>query len=340
MVNIGIIGTGYWGPNVLRSFLNIENCRVKWICDRKEGRLKYVQERFKEHLNGIKLTRDYKELLNDPQLDAISIVTPVETHFNLALEAIKREKHVYLEKPFVLDVKESLILGELSEKKNLKLCVGNLFEYHPAIEVIRDEINSPSFGKIYYYQTNRVNLRPPKTTVNVIWDLASHDFSIVNYLQGNEPLAIQAFGTGYVNTQLIDVAFIKVWYPDDVFAQIHVSWHSPNKTRRLCLYGDRHSIYFDDILLEDKVKIFDQGIDTRIGVKDNEVKELVYKPGEVRTPQLPSHQPLQKECQYFINSILNGDGLRNDWKDGYRVVKMIQLANQSIEQKGRILAYE
>lgn len=152
-------------------------------------------------------------------------------------------------------------------------------------------------------------------------------------------MALQAFGMAYVDPQLIDVAFIKVWYPDDVFAQIHVSWHSSNKTRKLRLYGSRHSLYFDDMLSEGKVKIFGQGIDTRIDVKDDEVRELVYGLGEVRMPELPSHQPLQKQCQYFINAILNGDELRNDWKDGYRVVKMIQLANQSIKQKGRVLSY-
>jgi len=336
LVNVGVIGCGYWGPNIIRSFLNSKRCRLKWVCDKKTGRLEYIREEFPSLL----LSNDYKDLLKDTRLDAVAIVTPLDTHFTLAREFLLSNRNVFIEKPFTRTSFQALHLLNMARQKKLKIGVGHLFEYHPATLLIKNTLKKEGFGLVCYYVTERVNLRPAHPNVNVVWDLATHDFSMINYLQGTTPEALQAFGYDYTNRGNIDAAIVRIFYGRNVFAEVHVGWLSANKTRKFTVYGSKKTLYYDDMLPKDKILIFDEGIDTRVNLKDHDKKELTYGAGRVTRPRLLQYMPLQKECQAFIDAILEDRDLCNDAEDGYNITKMLELSDISIRKKGKAVKFE
>ncbi len=334
MIKIGIIGAGYWGPNLIRNFAAIPEVGVKYIADTLPGRRKFAKDNFP----GIQVVDDAGVILDDNDISLVIIVTPVDTHFGLAREALLSGKHIFVEKPFTNSIHDAEELLDLARENSLKIGVGHLFTFHPAIEHIHRFIETTEEFKPYYFVSNRANLRPPESKNNVIWDLAVHDFSIINYLFKEFPVSVYAVANDYSGKGLNDMAVIQLSYPDNKRAVVHVGWHTPNKIRKFDLYGAKWSIFFDD-MAQQKVSIFDEGIDTRIGADKQSSQKFEYRPGVILNPVIENTQPLLNECRSFIDSIVNDDPYRNDGIQGIWAVKMCELSEESAK-KGREIYFE
>ncbi len=338
MVKIGIIGAGYWGPNLIRNFCSINQCEVKYVADLRKGRLDFVKKNYPH----IRTTTNYKEIINDEDITAIVIATPVETHYKVGMESIKSGKHVYIEKPLSKSEIDAKHLIEFAEEKKVKLMVGHLFKYHPAVNKIRALLKSDVIGDIYYIDSTRINLGPPESKYNVMWDLAPHDLSIVLYLMGKTPSAVYALGNDFRSDQwkgLIQSSFITLLFKNKSYAQIHNSWLSPNKTRRMEIFGSKGTILYDDMKEKDKITIFDEGIDTRKAGGAQTSNSLIYGTSNIECPKIPNGEPLKIECQHFINSILNNTTPRSDGYDGMNIVKIIEKADLSIKNNNKIFEF-
>jgi predicted dehydrogenase len=330
-VNVAIIGAGYWGPNLIRNFNSLPDAHIAWVCDLKPGRQQYIAEKFP----GLPITGDYETVLNDPAVEAIVIATPVFTHYNLAMAALRAGKHILIEKPMTDTVAHAEEIVALGERAALVVGVDHLFVYNPAISRMKELVDAGKVGPLCYAESSRVNLGPPASEVDVIWDLATHDLSITYYLWGHLPVEIVAFGRRFLHPKMIDTAFLYLRFDDDTIAMHHVSWFSPERVRRYFLAGKTGSFVFDDTVSSGKLRQVDQGVDSRIGLKDNEAKELFYKPGEVRIPELEPIQPLEASCREFIRSIRAQSHPRADGQAGLAVVRMLEAAERSISEGSR-----
>ena len=331
LLGIGIVGAGYWGPNLIRNFDGLSDCQVRWVCDKKPGRLRYVRERWPH----IPLTEDYDEVLKDSTVDAVVIATPVSTHHALATAALEAGKHVFVEKPLAATSEQAQRIVELADLQERVLATGHIFVYHPAVAAMKATIEQGDIGQPCYAESGRVNLGPPASEVDVIWDLAVHDVSILLYLWGQEPVEVIAYGRRFLHSTLIDVAFLHLRFADGSMAQHHVSWLSPEKVRRFFVAGAEGSLKFDDTATEGKLRVIDQGVDSRIGLKDDEVKELYYRPGQVIVPDIPDDEPLRLECQHFLDCIHSGHRPRADGRAGLAVVRVLEAAERSIAEGSR-----
>lgn len=329
-VRVGIVGAGYWGPNLIRTFARLAECELASVCDQRPGRLAYVAERFPE----LRRTDRYDELLADATLEAIAIVTPVSTHRALAEAAFRAGKHVFVEKPLASTAADAAALVEAAERAGRVLATGHLFVYHPAVAELRARVRAGELGRLCYAESGRVNLGPPASEVDVIWDLAVHDVAVLLSLVGREPVAVRAEGRRYVHPRLTDVAFLTLCFEDGFLAQHHVSWLSPVKVRRFFLAGSAGSATFDDTRAEGKLLLSDPGQDSRIGARDTDATELFYRPGEVRTPQLATVPPLTAECAHFLACIRTGRRPEADGLAGLSVVRVLEAAEQSLQQGG------
>ena len=331
---VGIVGCGYWGPNVLRSFAAVPGCRVKRAADRRPGRLKFIAERFPK----VELSADHCDILLDPAIDIVCVVTPVSTHYDLALAALNAGKHVFVEKPLAAHPAQAEEITALAARKGLVVGVGHLFEYHPAITAMRDAVVGGAIGELAYLDAARINLGPPTSEVNALWDLAPHDISMVLLLTGEMPRAVTAFANSYAREcRLIDAAYLHLAFASGRMAHIHVSWLSPHKTRRLWAMGTRGSIVYDDTAA-DKVRIFDQGFDSRIGAHDDDAHELVYRPAKVEVPVLANDEPLRLECEDFVRAVRFGGVPRADGASGLRVVRVLAAAEASLARGSSAVA--
>lgn len=337
MVNIGIIGAGYWGPNLIRNFSSLENCRVKYVADLRDGRLEFVKQNYPE----IKTTNDYNIILEDKDILVVVIATPVTTHFKLGVEAFNANKHLYIEKPFTATAEEAQKLVRLAREKGKILMVGHLFEYHPAVNKVKEILDSGKIGEIFYIDAARINMGPPESEVNVIWDLAPHDLSIILYLLGETPITVRCIGSNFRKDQwndLIQASYITLGFKNNKFAQIHNSWLSPNKTRRMEIFGSKGVILYDE-MRENKITIFDEGIDLRKSGGAKTSINLTYGIGKIEYPEIHAGEPLKIECEHFINCIETGKSPRSDGIDGMNVVKIIEKANLSITNNGATLEF-
>ena len=322
---VGVIGCGYWGPNVLRSFAAVPGCRVKRAADRRPGRLRFVAQQFP----GVDLSLAHEEILRDPEINAVCVVTPVSTHHQLALAALRAGKHVFIEKPLSARVSEAQEIVAIAEHEGLVVGVGHLFEYHPAITAVHSAIADGAIGELAYMDAARINLGPPASEVNVLWDLAPHDISILISLAGRAPESVTAFAASYVRDGMIDSAYLHLEFPGSRMGHIHVSWLSPHKTRRLWVMGTRGSILYDDTAA-DKVRIFDEGFDSRIGAGADDARALFYRPAKEEVPVLASDEPLRLECEEFVRAIRTGRAPRVDGASGLRVVRVLTAAGLSL----------
>lgn len=332
-LNIGIIGSGYWGPNLIRNFSSLTNCKVKIVSDLKAGRLDYVKKEFPF----VETTKNYKEIIQDKSIHAIVIATPVPTHKDIAEEAMFMGKHVFVEKPLAQSVEEATSMVETAEKLGQKMAVGHVFQFAPAVRKIKSLLEKKAIGKILHITSTRINLGPPESEVDVIWDLGPHDFSIILYLTGESPLNIRSFKNSYrLNTtqsknisKLTNNAHIDLSFKSDFTAHIHLSWLSANKTRLMQIFGTEGTIVYDEMLaLDGKVKLYGTGIDNRVKSKDNDSGALKYQSGDIHVIQLEQHEPLRMECEHFVNSILNDTPLINDGKIGLEVVKLLETSGE------------
>ncbi len=330
IINVGLVGYGYWGPNLLRNLMIIPGCRVVACCDKHADRLDMVGERYP----GVKLISDYREMLAMPELDAVIVATPVNTHYQLAAEALTHGKHVFVEKPMATTSVDARDLVDKAKARGLVLMVGHTFLYSPPVIKIKELIDSGALGEIYYISSSRVNLGIHQPDVSVIWDLAPHDFSIIFYWLSEEPTFVSASGRDFIQRGLHDVAFIDLDFPSGAVAHVQDSWLSPAKRRQMTIVGSEKMVVYDDTNLEEQVRIFDKSV-CYVDDPDTFGKhQLTYRTGDITTPRLEALEPLATELSHYIDCIVSGMSSRTDGLHGLAIVKALEAADRSINNGG------
>ena len=330
--SIGVIGCGYWGPNLLRNFAENETAQLRWICDLDEARLASMSRRYPF----AKAAIDYHELLDDAELRAVAIVTPVATHYEIAKEVLKAGKHVLLEKPMTATVGEAEELIELAEQNGLTLMVDHTFVYTGAVRKMKELVGSGELGDLLYLDSVRINLGLFQRDINVIWDLAPHDLSIMDYLIERQPLAITALGSCHIESGIENIAYLVLLFPNDFIAHFHFNWLAPVKIRRTLIAGSSKMILYDDIEPTEKVRVYDMGVTAnRIGDREADYQTLVsYRTGDVWAPKLDSTEALRHVVSDFLDSIRLKRKPLADGQSGLRVVRLLTAAQQSIKNGG------
>ena len=331
MLRIGVIGYGYWGPNIVRNFNAIDGAKVIALCDLNENVLGKVSKLYPATTT----STDAMDILSSKDIDAVAIITPVYTHFELAKKALQNGKHVFVEKPFTSTVAQAEELVELAAKKNLQIMVDHTFLFTGAVKKIKQLIDEKQLGKLYYYDSMRVNLGLFQHDVNVVWDLAPHDFAIMDYVVPERPIALSATGEVHYNG-FEDVAYVTVYCENSVIAHFNVNWLSPVKVRNTLIGGDKKMLVWNDLEADEKVKIYDKGVDieTRESVYDLLVS---YRSGDAWVPRIAQIEALKAEAEYFVDCVENNKTPINDGVSGLRVVKMLEATNISIKAKGHLI---
>ena len=328
MIQLAIVGLGYWGPNLLRNFNQLSDCEVKVCCDLNDDNLLRIKEQYPH----VAITKDYRDLMEDNELGAIVIATSASSHYNLAKKALLHHKHVFVEKPFVLENEQATELVHLAEKTNRKLMVGHLMEYHPAIERLKEIIQSGELGEIYYLYSQRVNLGKIRKDENALWSFAPHDLSIIMYLLEMGPENVSTRGQTYLQDGMEDVVFVNLQFPNKVMAQIQLSWLDPHKIRKTTVVGSKKMAVFDDMAGTEMLKIYDKGVSNAQFAPFGEALSLRF--GDISIPYIKMTEPLNIECQHFLDCIKNDAPPRSDGRDGLRVVKVLQAAQRSLDKGG------
>jgi predicted dehydrogenase len=331
MVKFGVIGYGYWGPNVVRNLESTEGAKVCAVADQSPASRTRVQAMYP----GVQVTADAFEVLSSREIDAIAVVTPVWTHFELAKAALENGKHIFVEKPFTSNVAQAEELISLAQQKNLKIMVDHTFLFTGAVRKIRQLLEEGALGKLYYYDSTRVNLGLFQHDINVVWDLAPHDLSIMDYLIKASPEAIVATGQRHLNGYE-DVAFMTLYFPEQVIAHINVNWLSPVKVRTTLIGGEKKMLVWNDLDADEKLKVYDKGVS--ITSREGLYNLLVnYRSGDMWAPQLEQVEALRQELSYFVHCIANNETPFNDGAAGLRVVKMLEAANESMHKRGALV---
>jgi predicted dehydrogenase len=336
MIRLGVIGYGYWGPNLVRNFSEAPSTTVTAVSDMRQDRLALVGRRYP----GVQTTTHIEELLANPEVDAVAIATPVSTHFDLGMQALRAGKHVLLEKPMTTSSVESIALIEEAERRNLVLMVDHTFVYTGAVRKIRDLISSGKLGEPYYYDSARVNLGLFQHDVDVIWDLAVHDLSIMDYVLNTQPVAIAATGMSHVAGRPENIAYITAFFEKNLIAHINVNWLSPVKIRRTLIGGSKQMIVYDDMEPSEKVKVYDKGITITNGPESVYNMMIGYRTGDMYAPQLDMSEALRAEAQHFADCIENGKRPITDGHAGLRVVQMLEAATRSMKTQGALVELE
>src|SRR3989441_13120308 len=326
MLKLGVVGYGYWGPNVVRNFSSQPDCRVAAICDKNPHAVALALSRHP----AVHTTSNPDEVMRSPEIDAVAIVTPVSTHYELARRALENGKHVFVEKPFTATSAQAEELIELADRKNLQIMVDHTFLFNGAVRKIKELIDGGTLGSLYYYDSTRVNLGLFQHDVNVIWDLAPHDLSIMDYLIGLEPELVVATGGAHLNG-LEDVAYITLYFPGNVIAHINVNWLSPVKVRTTLVGGQRKMLVWNDLEPAEKIKIYDKGVE--VGTEQG-VRELLvsYRSGDMWAPRVEEIEALELETRYFLDCVAEGTRPFNDGRAGLRVVRMLEAAEESLKR--------
>ena len=331
VLGIGVIGYGYWGPNIVRNFHGQEHSRVVAVCDKSPNSLRRVRQAHSD----IRLMSDCEELLTSPDVDVIAVVTPVWTHFELAKAALLNGKHVFVEKPFTCTTAQAEELIELADRKNLKIMVDHTFLFTGAVKRIRQLIDDGTMGDLYYYDSTRVNLGLFQHDVNVIWDLAPHDLSIMDYLIKANPEAVVATGERHLNG-VADIAFLTLYYPNNMIGHLNVNWLSPVKVRTTLIGGEKKMLVWNDLEADEKIKVYDKGVQMTSG--EAVYQQLVsYRTGDMWAPKVEQVEALKAEAAYFVDCILNDKKPFNDGVAGLHIVKILEAADISLQQKGKIV---
>ena len=330
LVGIGVVGYGYWGPNLVRNFSSIEGAQVIAICDMDAAKLALGQRR---HPN-VLITNEFQDLLKDKRIDAIAIATPVHSHFELALAALKAGKHIFVEKPLAQTSEQVRRLIEEAERRKLILMVDHTFLYTPAVQKIRELIVEGSIGDVYYYNGIRASLGLFQSDVNVIWDLAVHDISIIQYILHEKPVAVSATGASHVAGTPENMAHIALFFQSSFIAHVSVNWLSPVKVRQTLIGGSRKMIVYDDVEATEKIKVYDRGITVNGGAKDELQIRIGYRAGDMWAPHLPSKEALQTEAEHFIACLHSGKSPISNGMTGLQVVEILEAASRSIAAQG------
>ena len=333
MIRIGVIGYGYWGPNIVRNLRGVDGCEVASVCDRSSGALKRVAQAYPD----VATTTDASELMISPKIDAIAIVTPVHTHFELAKAALEQGKHIFIEKPFTASTAQAEQLIELATRRNLTIMVDHTFLFTGAVRKIRQLVDERVLGDIYYYDSTRVNLGLFQHDVSVVWDLAPHDLSIMDFLIQQKPEAVIATGEAHLNG-LVDVAYITVYFPGNTIAHINVNWLSPVKIRPTLIGGEKRMLVWNDLEADEKLKIYDKGVEmngnghAKQGLYDLLVS---YRSGDMWAPRVEQAEALKVELKYFVDCVRMSQTPINDGFAGLRVVQLLEAADRSLKERGK-----
>ena len=332
MIKIGVIGCGYWGPNLIRNFNNTPGCEMVICCDMQDERL----ERIKSRVPGIKTTKKHEDLLNS-DLDAVAIATPVWTHYPLAKSFLEAGKHVFVEKPLTPSSEECLELIELAEEKGLTLMVGHTFEYTAAVNKIKEIVASGELGDILYVNSTRVNLGLFQQDINVIWDLAPHDISIITYVLEQEPVSVNAQGMSHFKEGIEDVAMTTMTFNSGTIAFIRNSWIDPNKVRSMIFVGSKKMLVYDDTSPNEKIKIYDKGVEKPAYYDNFAEFQFSYRYGDIYIPRIDEREALSTECGHFVECIKEKRTPRSDGYSGLRVIRVIEAAVASLKEEGRAI---
>ena len=333
MIRIGVIGYGYWGPNLVRNFMEAPGSTVVAVCDLRPERLAQLQARYPS----IKTLSNYHQLLDDQEIDAVAIATPVSSHFELGIAALRANKHVLVEKPLAANSEQALELIEEAKRRQRVLLVDHTFVYTAAVRKIRELIASNALGDIYYYDAVRVNLGLFQHDVNVIWDLAIHDLSIMDYVLPSRALAVSATGISHIPGQPENVAYITLFFANPQIAHVHVNWLTPVKVRHSLIGGSEKMILYDDLEPSEKVKVYDKGV--TLSQSPEAVYEMLvsYRSGDMWAPRLDATEALQTEALHFIDCIENNTPPETDGQAGLRLVRIVEAAERSLRARGQLV---
>lgn len=323
VVSIGVLGLGYWGPNLARNFAALPDAEVRWLCD---GRPEALERQRPAHPEA-RMTGDFKDLLDDDELDAVVIAAPVPAHADLALQAIAAGKHVFVEKPLGATLADAERVVAAADDSGRVVMVGHLLEYHPAVEKLGELISAGELGDVRYVYSTRLNLGKLRTDENALWSLGPHDVSVALALINQEPDSVHAHGESYMNEGVEDVVFGYLRFPSGIAAHLHLSWLDPHKERRITVVGSRRMATFDDMAIEGKLTIYDKGFDESY----ESYGEYMARSGDITMPQISNEEPLRIECRHFVECIRTGATPRTDAHSGLRTVRVLERLQSSLE---------
>lgn len=329
-INVALVGCGYWGPNLLRNLMALPECRVTLACDRDEERLRYIRGLYPE----LAVTAEFQKVLENGDVDAVVIATPVSSHFPLAKASLHSGKHTFIEKPMARTVAECRELVSEAEAGSLTLMIGHTFVYHPAVRKIKEIIDSGDVGDIMYISSRRLNLGLFQRDINVAWDLAPHDVSLILYLSGKDPTSVNCQGKAHVNPRVVDVANVSLNFASGLFAVIQSSWIDPKKVRETTIVGSRKMIIYDDIEPLEKIKIYDKHVKVPPHYDTFAEFQYSYHYGDAYVPYLKHVEPLRSECTEFIRCIREGDTPESDGIMGERVIRVLEAVDCSLDADG------
>lgn len=329
MIRVGVIGLGYWGPNLVRCFTELSDCKVTTVCDRDVGRLVRLTERFP----GIRPTESVDEVLNSGMVDAVVVATPTRTHYEIASRALDRGLHTFVEKPLATNSADCRDLIQRAEANNVRLFVGHVFLHSAPVNKLRELIDNGELGEVCYLSSTRLNLGPVRQDVNALWDLAPHDISIILHLLGEQPTSVSCTGLAHLNPRVHDVCNLTLHFRDHKLGIIHVSWLDPHKKRELTVVGTRKMAVYDD-LQQEKVKVYNKGIDAPPHSSDFGEFQYSYRYGDTYSPWLNESEPLKAECAEFVRSITEGQDALTDGTNGLHIVQVLEAADASLRDGG------
>lgn len=327
-VRIGVVGCGYWGPNLIRNFAEISESELVAVADLQEDRLAYIITRYP----GVKAIRNYEDLF-EMGLDAVVVATPPSQHYAIALDCLKHGLHALVEKPFTLNSNHAQELVKVSREKGRVLMVGHVFEYNSAVHALKEIMDSGELGEICYISTQRLNLGAFNPALNVLWDLAPHDISILRFLLGADPVQISASGASVIQPDVIEIAFMCMLFPNNVHSHSRLSWLDPRKVREVTVVGDRKMAVYDDVSLDERIRIYDKGVDRPYTDSLGEF-HFQYHHGDVVIPAVKFREPLREECEHFLQCVKTGDSPRTDGCNGLAVVRILEAAEASMRDGG------
>lgn len=329
MIQLGIIGAGDWGKNHIRNFAQLPGVRLVKVCDLDAKRLKYVQDNYPQ----VATTDKSEELLTDQSLAGLVITSSAKTHYALAKAALLAGKDVLVEKPLSLHAREAEELIKIARDKKRILMVGHLLRYHPAVNKIKEFITSGELGEVYYIYTQRLNLGKIRQDENALWSFAPHDFSVALYLLDKEPISVSAQGSVYLQKGIQDVVFVNLVFPDHKMVHVHISWLDPHKTRKITVVGSKKMLVFDDLEPTDKIKLYDKGAEKQVSY-DTYAEYISLRFGDVIIPHLKLSEPLRDECLHFVKCVRERQSPLTGGEEGFKVVRVLEAAQQSMEQAG------
>jgi predicted dehydrogenase len=322
-VRVGVVGLGYWGPNLARNLAAVDGCELRWLCDSDAA----ARERVAASFTGARTTDELDRLLQDDELDAVVLATPVPTHAELATRVAQAGKHCFVEKPLATNTADAEAAVAAAAAAGKLLMVGHLLEYHPAVTRLKQLVDDGELGTLYYLYGNRLNLGKLRADENALWSLGAHDVSVALHLIGEEPEECLAHGASYVREGVEDVVFCYLRFPSGIVAHLHLSWLDPHKERRLTVVGARRMATFDDMLVEGKLALYDKGFDEDA----RSWGEYITRSGDIFSPRIANSEPLRLECEHFVQCVRSGQTPRSDGESGLRVVRVLEQLQRSLE---------